>query len=88
MITNVAKNRHTLLPSESTRRPERVSRVALQTRNRERRFITDSKRPQRRQVHLSGLAWEKRFLLQAGYRVISYDRRGFGHSNKFWAVYG
>jgi non-heme chloroperoxidase len=33
---------------------------------------------------LSGLSWEKQTsaLLAAGYRVISYDRRGFGESSK------
>jgi pimeloyl-ACP methyl ester carboxylesterase len=33
---------------------------------------------------LSGASWEKQVpaLLDAGYRVISYDRRGFGHSSK------
>jgi len=33
---------------------------------------------------LSGAAWEKQVpdLLAAGYRVITYDRRGFGHSAK------
>lgn len=33
---------------------------------------------------LSGHSWEKqeRVLLQAGYRVITYDRRGFGQSSK------
>jgi non-heme chloroperoxidase len=32
---------------------------------------------------LSGAAWEKEVaaLLQAGYRTITYDRRGFGHSS-------
>ena len=33
---------------------------------------------------LDGRSWERqeRALLEAGYRVISYDRRGFGHSSK------
>lgn len=33
---------------------------------------------------LSGASWEKqvRVLLEAGYRVIAYDRRGFGNSSK------
>jgi len=33
---------------------------------------------------LSGASWEKQVpvLLDAGYRVISYDRRGFGNSSK------
>ncbi len=33
---------------------------------------------------LSGASWEKQVpvLLDAGYRVIAYDRRGFGHSGK------
>jgi pimeloyl-ACP methyl ester carboxylesterase len=33
---------------------------------------------------LSGASWEKQAaaLLEAGYRVITYDRRGFGNSNK------
>ncbi|HEX7287618.1 MAG TPA: alpha/beta hydrolase [Candidatus Angelobacter sp.] len=33
---------------------------------------------------LSGRSWEKqtRALVDAGYRVITYDRRGFGHSSK------
>ena len=33
---------------------------------------------------LSGASWEKQVpvLLDAGYRVITYDRRGFGHSGK------
>ena len=32
---------------------------------------------------LSGVAWEKQeaTLLEAGYRVIAYDRRGFGKSS-------
>jgi non-heme chloroperoxidase len=33
---------------------------------------------------LNGQSWEKqeRVLLQAGYRVIIYDRRGFGQSSQ------
>ena len=33
---------------------------------------------------LNGHSWEKQSaaLLEAGYRVITYDRRGFGHSSK------
>lgn len=33
---------------------------------------------------LSGASWEKQVpvLLEAGYRVITYDRRGFGHSSQ------
>src|SRR5882672_12451126 len=33
---------------------------------------------------LSGRSWEKQVpaLLQAGYRVITYDRRGFGNSSQ------
>jgi len=33
---------------------------------------------------LNGASWEKqeRALLQAGYRVITYDRRGFGKSSQ------
>lgn len=33
---------------------------------------------------LSGRSWEKQtaVLLDAGYRVVTYDRRGFGHSSK------
>ena len=33
---------------------------------------------------LSGASWERQVpaLLEAGYRVITYDRRGFGHSSK------
>src|SRR5258705_9554031 len=33
---------------------------------------------------LNGASWEKqeRVLLQAGYRVITYDRRGFGKSSQ------
>ncbi len=38
---------------------------------------------------LSGRAWEKQVpaLLQAGYRVIAYDRRGFGQSSQPWSGY-
>lgn len=38
---------------------------------------------------LSGASWEKQTaaLLQAGYRVITYDRRGFGRSSKPAAGY-
>jgi pimeloyl-ACP methyl ester carboxylesterase len=38
---------------------------------------------------LSGLSWEKQTpaLLDAGYRVITYDRRGFGESSKPTAGY-
>lgn len=38
---------------------------------------------------LSGRAWEKQVpaLVGAGYRVISYDRRGFGESSKPWEGY-
>jgi non-heme chloroperoxidase len=38
---------------------------------------------------LSGASWEKQTiaLLEAGYRVISYDRRGFGQSSKPWSGY-
>src|ERR1044071_3858993 len=33
---------------------------------------------------LSGASWEKQVpaLIEAGHRVITYDRRGFGHSSK------
>jgi non-heme chloroperoxidase len=33
---------------------------------------------------LSGISWEKQLpiLLDAGYRVITYDRRGFGRSSQ------
>src|SRR5438093_13410411 len=33
---------------------------------------------------LNGASWEKQIpvLLEAGYRVITYDRRGFGQSSK------
>jgi non-heme chloroperoxidase len=38
---------------------------------------------------LSGRAWEKQMpaLLDAGYRVITYDRRGFGNSSQPWSGY-
>lgn len=38
---------------------------------------------------LSGASWEKQLpvLLDAGYRVITYDRRGFGSSSKPWSGY-
>jgi len=38
---------------------------------------------------LSGRAWEKQIpaLLDAGYRVITYDRRGFGNSSQPWSGY-
>ena len=38
---------------------------------------------------LSGRAWEKQIpmLLDAGYRVITYDRRGFGESSQPWSGY-
>ena len=38
---------------------------------------------------LSGRAWEAQVpaLVQAGYRVISYDRRGFGDSSQPWSGY-
>ncbi len=38
---------------------------------------------------LSGRAWEKQLpvLLDAGYRVITYDRRGFGQSSQPWTGY-
>src|ERR1019366_6650330 len=38
---------------------------------------------------LSGASWEKQVaaLLQAGHRVITYDRRGFGKSSQPWAGY-
>jgi non-heme chloroperoxidase len=38
---------------------------------------------------LSGRAWERQLpaLLQAGYRVITYDRRGFGQSSQPWSGY-
>src|SRR5262245_40870175 len=36
---------------------------------------------------LSGRAWERQLppLLDAGYRVITYDRRGFGKSSQCWS---
>ncbi len=38
---------------------------------------------------LSGASWEKQLpaLLEAGYRVITYDRRGFGKSSQPWTGY-
>ncbi|HET7313928.1 alpha/beta hydrolase [Salinisphaera sp.] len=38
---------------------------------------------------LSGRSWENqvRPLVEAGYRVITYDRRGFGHSSQPWNGY-
>lgn len=38
---------------------------------------------------LSGRSWEKQMpaLIDAGYRVITYDRRGFGESSKPWEGY-
>ena len=38
---------------------------------------------------LSGRAWERQMapLLEAGYRVITYDRRGFGQSSQPWTGY-
>jgi non-heme chloroperoxidase len=38
---------------------------------------------------LSGRSWEKQVpaLIKAGYRVITYDRRGFGESSKPWIGY-
>lgn len=38
---------------------------------------------------LSSASWEKqtKALVEAGYRVISYDRRGFGQSDKPWTGY-
>jgi non-heme chloroperoxidase len=38
---------------------------------------------------LSGRAWEKQVpvLIDAGYRVITYDRRGFGQSSQPWSGY-
>ncbi len=38
---------------------------------------------------LNGASWERQTaaLLAAGYRVITYDRRGFGHSSKPYAGY-
>src|SRR5882724_8072254 len=39
---------------------------------------------------LNGASWEKQVaaLLEAGYRVITYDRRGFGQSSKPASGYG
>ena len=38
---------------------------------------------------LSGRSWEKQVpaLVDAGYRVITYDRRGFGNSSQPWSGY-
>ena len=38
---------------------------------------------------LSGRSWEKQVpaLIEAGYRVITYDRRGFGQSSQPWDGY-
>jgi len=38
---------------------------------------------------LSGSSWDDQAyaLADAGYRVIAYDRRGFGHSDQPWAGY-
>lgn len=38
---------------------------------------------------LSGRAWEQQVpaLIEAGYRVITYDRRGFGQSSQPWSGY-
>jgi len=38
---------------------------------------------------LSGRAWERQIpmLIELGYRVIAYDRRGFGQSSQPWAGY-
>jgi pimeloyl-ACP methyl ester carboxylesterase len=38
---------------------------------------------------LSGRAWERQVptLVNLGYRVITYDRRGFGHSSQPWSGY-
>lgn len=38
---------------------------------------------------LSGRSWEKQVpaLVEAGYRVITYDRRGFGQSSQPWSGY-
>jgi pimeloyl-ACP methyl ester carboxylesterase len=39
---------------------------------------------------LSGRTWEKQVpaLIEAGHRVITYDRRGFGRSSQPWGDYG
>ena len=38
---------------------------------------------------LSGRSWEKQVpaLVEAGYRVVTYDRRGFGKSSQPWDGY-
>lgn len=38
---------------------------------------------------LSGRAWEGQLgaLVDAGYRVITYDRRGFGRSSQPWGLF-
>ncbi|MBA3585577.1 MAG: alpha/beta hydrolase, partial [Gemmatimonadetes bacterium] len=38
---------------------------------------------------LSGRSWENQVpaLVDAGHRVITYDRRGFGHSSQPWTGY-
>ena len=38
---------------------------------------------------LSGRSWESQVpaLIDAGYRVITYDRRGFGNSSQPWNVW-
>ena len=38
---------------------------------------------------LSGRSWEKQVpaLVEAGHRVITYDRRGFGASSQPWSGY-
>jgi non-heme chloroperoxidase len=38
---------------------------------------------------LNGDMWEKQasFLVESGYRVVTYDRRGFGHSDQPWEGY-
>ncbi|MGH3628947.1 MAG: alpha/beta fold hydrolase, partial [Sciscionella sp.] len=38
---------------------------------------------------LSGRSWEHQVpaLIEAGHRVITYDRRGFGHSTQTWQGY-